>query len=543
MTSLRNRHPQFIYHSYQYRIDKGALQIEFEFELKPGIKFAPEIIIPGVTRAQLAGLDQEQLDRLVFFVGLAEIPSYWKAACSPEIVIKAGQLTQAELKFWWNLLLEGMGEFFYQNQIEFTQPGFLRWHFEERSKSGPQTKSALQIIAQSIPRKTKPASAIKRLVPVGGGKDSALMLSLLDQANLDYGCLILTTDTTFSQGFSGWGLADQEVDTPKSNYPKSNDPKSDNQKSRDQELDGGRLAETNQAGAATNQASSSLPAAEAVAAASQANQVIRVNRKIDSTLLRLNAKGYLNGHVPFSAYLSFLTWLIAYLWDYDQILVGNERSANQGNIEYQSQTINHQYSKSYQYERSFRQYQAETELDQANQINYFSFLRPLYELQIAQIFSRYPRYHKLFTSCNRGQKQGVWCHQCPKCLFVYTILYPFFDYQKLTTKIFRSDLFENKNLIPLALDLAGAGELKPFECVGTFEESLIAFYLAVKKISDQSAQEAEEALELPPVLAAINQQLLSQAKNLPKRAEKLLSAWNKQHHLPSELEKLLKKQV
>ena len=59
--------------------------------------------------------------------------------------------------------------------------------------------------------------------------------------------------------------------------------------------------------------------------------------------------------------------------------------------------INHQYSKSYEFEKDFTTY-AEKYLK--GNVKYFSFLRPLNELQIAKIFSKYKKYHKIFKSCN-----------------------------------------------------------------------------------------------------------------------------------------------
>lgn len=44
-------------------------------------------------------------------------------------------------------------------------------------------------------------------------------------------------------------------------------------------------------------------------------------------------------------------------------------------------------------------------------------------------------------------------------------------------QIFARDLFEDKNLIPLFSELLGISGIKPFECVGTNEEMILAFWL------------------------------------------------------------------
>ena len=101
----------------------------------------------------------------------------------------------------------------------------------------------------------------------------------------------------------------------------------------------------------------------------------------------------------------------------------------------------------------------------------FSFLRPISELQIAMLFSRYNKYHKIFKSCNVGSKQNpwIWCSNCPKCLFVYIILSPFISKNELID-IFGDDLYNKKDLLNTFIDLCGYGDIKPFECVGTFSE-------------------------------------------------------------------------
>lgn len=43
------------------------------------------------------------------------------------------------------------------------------------------------------------------------------------------------------------------------------------------------------------------------------NKIIEVKRIIDKNLIDLNAKGFLNGHTPFSAIVAFITYLSAYL--------------------------------------------------------------------------------------------------------------------------------------------------------------------------------------------------------------------------------------
>src|SRR5204863_3654535 len=138
-------------------------------------------------------------------------------------------------------------------------------------------------------------------------------------------------------------------------------------------------------------------------------------------LLDLNARGFLNGHTPFSAYLGFLGAVSLLLYGYTDVIVSNERSSDEGNVLYRGKDINHQYSKSFRFERMFDEYLQKYLITNGR---YFSFVRPLYELQIGKLFADFPEFFDLFKSCNRNRSDS-WCGQCAKCLSVFLTLYPF----------------------------------------------------------------------------------------------------------------------
>lgn len=203
------------------------------------------------------------------------------------------------------------------------------------------------------------------------------------------------------------------------------------------------------------------PSVKSAEIAGYKDKIIYVKRTIDKNLIELNKQGFLNGHTPFSSLLAFLSYLIAYLTGKKYIALSNESSANESNVE--GEKINHQYSKSFEFEQDFREY-ADKYLKAG--VEYFSMLRPLNELQIAMLFARNEKYHKIFRSCNVGSKSipWEWCGNCPKCLFVYIILSPFLYKEKLL-EIFGEDLYEKESLLKTFIELCGYGETKPFECV------------------------------------------------------------------------------
>lgn len=194
------------------------------------------------------------------------------------------------------------------------------------------------------------------------------------------------------------------------------------------------------------------------------DEFIEVKRAIDSRLLELNSQGYLNGHTPFSAMLAFHSLLVAALTGRKHIALSNESSANESTIV--GTNVNHQYSKSLEFENDFRKYVSDYI---TNDINYFSFLRPLSELQIAMLFARNDKYFGVFKSCNVGSKTDIWCGNCPKCLFAYIILSPFIEPEFLNG-IFGKSMLDDPSLQLYFDQLIGIMPTKPFECVGTVDE-------------------------------------------------------------------------
>lgn len=431
LKSLRQKHSSLIYEGFDWEKNSDDLILSFHLTLTPDLHFTPQLRLKNLPTAILQQIDQQdnldpQLDKLFFNLGLAEIPSYYKAACPAEILIKhQGQIEESSLIFWHDLLIKGLGEFYYQNQIDFTAKDFLQIKLE---KTGSAKQDRKQFSSQK-------QSSI--LVPVGGGKDSATVLAMIEERKIPYDIFLLEPHS---------------------------------------------------------------PAAKRVAdllrAEGHCHNIIEAKRSIDPQLLELNKKGYLNGHTPFSAYLAFASSTVAYLYGQENILLGNEASSEEENLTYLGYKINHQYSKSLEFEQKFDQYSREHLFAnrEKNQIpKYLSLLRSLSELEITEKLcqfaandSRFKKILSSFRSCNVGQKDDLWCHDCPKCAFVFSMLSAFLDEEFVQQNIFHGDLFAKKSLEQTFLDLAGFGLKKPFECVGTFAEVRQALTMAYQKSSQPS---------------------------------------------------------
>ncbi len=226
-----------------------------------------------------------------------------------------------------------------------------------------------------------------------------------------------------------------------------------------------------------------------------------IERKLSENLFKLNDEWYYNWHIPITGITSFILVLAAYLYDYKYIVMSNEKSANIPNTVWKKLDINHQYSKSLEYEIDFDNY---IKTFVWTKIKYFSLLRWMYEFKIAKLFSKLAKdYFNIFSSCNNnfkikpldsadtkiveGENTGfskvilwdkLWCNSCPKCVFVFVILSAFLSSKKLI-EIFWEDLYERGDLEELFKELFGISWIKPFECVWDKEELILSAKMAL----------------------------------------------------------------
>ncbi|OGD09859.1 hypothetical protein A2397_04750 [Candidatus Amesbacteria bacterium RIFOXYB1_FULL_44_23] len=393
--SLRNQYPVFSFDKFESDFSGNVLNIKFFYSLPPKHHFVHEL---SINLPASANNSVPQFESLIFNLGLSLMLSYWKLTCSPVIKLPAnhGHLNSQQIKFWTKLILNGMGEYFYKNQIDFTPTDFVTIEILDN-----QPPAFISKITHKNDDWT--------LIPLGGGKDSIVTLELI-----------------------------------KSAFP------------------------------VTAFAINPHPIISQITRKAGVN-LITVNSRLDPHLLELNQKDFLNGHVPVSAFYSFCAVLTAQLLGITNVAFSNEASSNEGNVEYLGHQINHQYSKSLEFETDMHQYLLDLKLD----LNYFSFLRPLFELQITQLFCRYPEYFDIFTSCNQNFKldshqPSLWCQKCPKCISTSLMMSCFMDKQKIAGIMgsYPPDLPDNQKIMD---QLLGNAEYKPFECVLSQAEAQAAF--------------------------------------------------------------------
>lgn len=362
------------------------------FELKEKLSFPQQQSINDLPPVLLTTV----LDNLSLALGI----SYYKLFCPKDIILEQMRLSKEQAEFWNTVYTKGLGEFFYQNQIDFR--GLIKFPFVE----------SVDASSVSFPRQDR------SLVGIGGGKDSIVVGELLKAMQKEFTAFIVNDH----------------------------------------------------------------PIKEQTVELLQVNKLI-IKREIDPQILELNNRSdTYNGHVPFSTHMAFISLFTALLYDYRYTIFANEESASYGSVEYLGQEINHQWSKSLEFEGMFQEY-VKTYI--TPDVSYFSLLRPFSEVAIAKRFATYPQYFPIFSSCNKNfrivEKTDIrWCGECPKCAFTFLLLAAFLPKSVVVT-VFGQNLLAKERLLMTYKELLGVSKMKPFDCVGTPAEVKIAFYLTLQK--------------------------------------------------------------
>lgn len=249
----RQENPDFIYNGYNISQNEDKLIIDYDLSIAGLADFAPHWEISKPNKNDI-DLDDKCLNELVFSLGMVELVSYWKITCSPNVYVKCASLTDSQILWWKKLYKKGLGEFFYTNSIN-ADDDFMTIYSNSNAPSFTSNKNKVD--------------DNKVLIPIGGGKDSAVTLELLKDYADRYCYIInprMATRDTVRVG----------------NIPQ--------------------------------------------------DKVVVANRTLDKNMLELNKQGYLNGHTPFSAIVAFSSALAAYMYGIKYVALSNESSANESTV-------------------------------------------------------------------------------------------------------------------------------------------------------------------------------------------------------------------
>lgn len=449
---FRSEFPVFTYRSYTISETDDLVDISYEFSIDGLAVFKPSWSFPKPADVTVSG--DLTFERLAFSLGMAEAVSYWKAVCSPEVKVMCGELSSEQIDWWKKLWYLGLGEFFYVNGISADRDSFVN------------ITSEGNFICSATPSRQLEGC----LVPIGGGKDSALTLETLISNGIKCRCYAINKRCSVTATVTTAGLAESDL--------------------------------------------------------------ITASRRFDRSLIPLNQAGYLNGHTPFSSIVAFSGEITAYLNGMKYVVLSNEASANESTVV--GQKVNHQYSKSFEFERDFHEYEQKY---LRSGVYYFSFLRPLAEFQIAKMFVSHRKYLPVFRSCNLGSKVSpdIWCGECPKCLFVCLILSPFLELSELS-QIFGKDMLSDSSMLEYFIELIGKSEHKPFECVGSVDEVNLAVSLAIRRLENNNEQ-------LPLLFEEYKKRGLYHPEALDELNSACCNSYNGENLLPDAFREILTKEM
>ena len=157
--------------------------------------------------------------------------------------------------------------------------------------------------------------------------------------------------------------------------------------------------------------------------------------------------------------------------------LGHERSADTGQVfwEETGEDVNHQWGKSLEAEELLNNYVQE---NLVSNLTYFSILKPIYDVMIFNLLRQDLDAVKDTHSCNEAKP---WCKKCPKCAYVWL------NYMAWLPVELVDEIFEGTNLFDIEenqktfMQLIGAADQLPFECIGQADESRLAFEMCHRK--------------------------------------------------------------
>jgi len=455
----------------------GEAQLVYAFDNGP--ELIERIVFPDAPA--LADERKAAFDAALRLLHLIAGVSYYKTGVPPRIVVDGEPIDAATAEFMDAVYLHGLAEFAYQNKLDLR--GRIRFLLASGEGARRADEGARKPGWSSDPVPSSGAS--RHLLPTGEGKK-----------------LNLPRRTLVPIGGGKDSLVTVEM-----------------------------LKGMNEPMTAVWVGDSALIAA---CAERTGLPLLNLKRTLAPELFEYNRAGALNGHIPVTAINSAILVCAAILYGYDAIAFSNERSASEATLEYDGQQVNHQWSKSVDFERRLREY---TKSHIGAGLEYFSLLRPWSELAVTRAFAQSTQYDNVFSSCNRnfrlrGERPADrWCGQCPKCHFVFLALAPFVAKPRLL-KIFGRNLLDDAKLAPGYDALLEYRDHKPFECVGEGGESRAAMHaLSQRPEWREDALVARFAEEILPQLErealALAPWLTPSAEHfIPLRLQRLLHAHN-----------------
>jgi hypothetical protein len=155
------------------------------------------------------------------------------------------------------------------------------------------------------------------------------------------------------------------------------------------------------------------------------------------------------------------------------VIVANEASSSIPQLAHGDMNINHQWSKSIEFERLFQDY---LHTYVTSELSYFSAIRPMPSLAVAREFVKYPQYFNVFTSDNSLFKIALgershprWSRDSSKSLSSFILLSALLEENQLMD-IFGHNFLNDATLLESFSAIMGENGQVVLDCVGTPEE-------------------------------------------------------------------------
>jgi len=214
--------------------------------------------------------------------------------------------------------------------------------------------------------------------------------------------------------------------------------------------------------------------------------LLPIKRLIDREIIEINTlDGATNGHIPISFIFGLIGATTALSNNSAYVIVANEASSSIPHATHENMEVNHQWSKSIEFERLFQDY---LHTYVSSEMYYFSAIRPMPTLAVASKFVEYPEYFEVFTSDNslfriaaNERTHPRWSLDSSKSLSSFILLSALLSEEQLLM-IFGHNFLDDSSLQDSFSAIMGENGKVVLDCVGTPEE----LRASLKKAHDKS---------------------------------------------------------
>jgi UDP-N-acetyl-alpha-D-muramoyl-L-alanyl-L-glutamate epimerase len=381
--------------------ERGRVTLRYALDDEQSFEEVFELPLP-TPGSELGADERKRVDGLLALLHWVAGVSYYKLALPAEVSFENGAPPPAVAELLEALYSEGLGELAYANGL----PGLPRPRFAGGASSTPTDPSAAAI--------AQPATTPRRtLVPVGGGKDSAVALEIVRRSGCDMALFSVGDAPPIARTVAASGL-------PRLLAKRTLDP---------------RLRELNAAGAINGH----VPI----------TAIVTCVALMTAALNGFDAVAMANERSASAGNVSF-----------DGVEVNHQFSKGARAERLLSAALPELAPGM----SAFSVLRPASELAVAR-----AFAR------MERYHGAFTSCNAVFRS-DPERRASSWCCECPKCRFVYLALAPFSEPAHLE-EVFGRDLLDEEDQFEGFALLTATGGHKPFECVGEEQESLAAIRL------------------------------------------------------------------